>query len=105
MKPARKEFDRFPLQVRQRIARALDVAAFGQKADIAKPMRGIGIGVTEIALPYSGDAYRAVYAAQLGDAIYVIDAFKKKSKRGIKTPRQDVDRIKARLKLLKEQMR
>ena len=104
MKAARKEFETFPLAVRQRMARALDLAAFGQKADIAKPLKSLGAGVLEIALPYAGDAYRVIYAVQLGDAIYVVDAFRKKAKRGIKTPKRDVDRIRSRLAQLRDRM-
>ena len=44
-----------------------DIAAEGGKADIAKPMRGLGSGVFEIALPFHGDAFRVVYAVQLGE--------------------------------------
>jgi len=61
--------------------------------------------VFEIALPYRSDAYRMVYAVQLGDAIWVIHAFKKKSKTGIKTPKEDIDLIKSRIKQLKEMMK
>jgi phage-related protein len=61
--------------------------------------------VLEIALAYRGDAFRVVYAVQLGDEIWVIHAFQKKSKQGIKTPKQDIDLIKDRLKRLKEALR
>ena len=62
---------------------ALTIAAEGCKADIAKPMRGLGSGVFEIALAQRGNAYRAVYAVQLGAAVWVIHAFQKKSTRGM----------------------
>lgn len=68
-------------------------------------MTGMGSGVFEIALPYFSDAYRAIYAVKIGDDIWVVDAFKKKSKHGIKTPKEDVDRIRLRLKLLREKLR
>jgi phage-related protein len=58
-------------------------------------------GIFEIALKHRGDAFRAIYAVQIGDDIWVIDAFQKKSKSGIKTPRMDVERIKR----LKEALR
>jgi phage-related protein len=51
-----------------------------------------------------GDAYRAVYAVQLGDDLWVVHAFQKKSKSGIKTPKQDVDLLWERIKRLKEQL-
>jgi phage-related protein len=68
----------------------------------AKPFKGIGSGVFEIALAYETNAYRAVYAVQLGTKIYVLHAFQKKSKSGIKTPQKDVDLIKRRYKEAKE---
>lgn len=56
----------------------------------------------EIALKHRGNAYRIIYAVQVGPDIWVIDAFQKKSKTGIKTPQVDVDRIRQRIKRLKE---
>jgi phage-related protein len=84
---------------------ALAIASLGQKADIAKPMKGLGSGVFEIALPYRTDAYRAVYAVQLGDTIWVVHAFQKKSTSEIATPRKEVELIKARLKRIEEMSR
>jgi len=81
---------------------ALTIAAEGGKADIAKPMHGLGPGVFEIALPFKGDAFRVVYAVQLADEIWVVDAFEKKSTQGIKTPKREIDLVKDRLKRLKE---
>ncbi|MEA2887074.1 MAG: hypothetical protein QOD11_1434 [Bradyrhizobium sp.] len=85
--------------------RALAIAAEGGKADIAKPFRGVDGGVFEIALKHRGDAYRTIYAVQIGHDLWVIDAFQKKSKIGTKTPQMDVDRIKERIKRLKEALR
>ena len=62
----------------------------------AKPFKGVGRGVFEIALRFDKDAYRVVYATQIGQQIYILHAFQKKSKRGIETPKQDVDLIKRR---------
>ena len=59
----------------------------------------------EIALRFHGDAYRTVYAVQLEEAIWVIHAFQKKSTQGIKTPKHEIDLVKARLKRLKEALR
>lgn len=83
---------------------ALTIAAEGGNADIAKPFKGVDGGVWEIALKHRGDAYRTIYAVQLGLDLIVIDAIQKKSKSGIKTPKADVDRIKERIKRLKETM-
>ena len=81
---------------------ALTVAAEGGKADIAKPLHGFESGVFEVALPYRGDAYRVVYVLQLDTDIWIIHAFQKKSKTGIKTPKEEIDLVRARLKRLKE---
>jgi phage-related protein len=105
LKSARREFDTFPAEAQLTMLRALTIAAEGGKADIAKPFKGVIGGVFEIALKYRGDAYRTVYAVQIGDDVWVIDAFQKKSKSGIGTPQIDVDRIKERLKRLKEALR
>lgn len=88
-------------------AQAVCTAAFvtaseGGKADIAKPLKGFGSGIFEIALPHRGDAYRVVYAAQIGEAIWVVHAFQKKSTQGIKTPQHEIDLVRERLKRLKE---
>lgn len=63
---------------------------------IKKFFRGIASGVFEIVERFQTDTYRAVYAVQIGDHIYVLHVFQKKSKRGIKTPKRDVDLIKRR---------
>lgn len=84
---------------------ALTIAAEGGKADIAKPMHGMGSGVFEIALLFRGDAFRAVYAVQFSEDIWVLHAFQKKSRQGIQTPKREVDLIKERLKRLKEILR
>ena len=84
---------------------ALTIAAEGGKADIAKPMHGMGSGVFEVALPFRGDAFRVVYAVQLAGEIWVVHAFQKKSTQGIKTPKREVDLIKDRLKRLKGMLR
>jgi phage-related protein len=80
-------------------------AAEGGKSDIAKPMKGLGSGVFEIALPIRGNAFRVVYGVQIGEAIWVVHAFQKKSTQGIKTPKHEIDLVKARIKRLKEILR
>ena len=72
---------------------------------MAKPMRGLGSGVFEIALPFQGDAFRVVYTVQVADEIWVVHAFQKKSTQGIKTPQREIDLVKERLKRLKEMLR
>jgi phage-related protein len=84
---------------------ALTIAAEGGKADIAKPMHGLGAGVFEIALPFRGGAYRAVYFVQLASELWVVHAFQKKSTQSTKTPKREIDLIKDRLKGLEEMFR
>lgn len=105
IKAALKEFETFPEGAKSICLAALTIAAEGGKADVAKPMHGLGSGVFEIALPFRGDAFRVVYAVQLGAEIWVLHAFQKKSVRGIKTPQREIDLIRDRLKRLKEMLR
>lgn len=91
--PARKAFEAFPDGARQIVMDALSIAAEGGMAGIAKPMKGLGSGVFEVALPFRGNAFRVVHA------------FQKKSTQGIKTPKYEIDLIKDRLKRLKEMLR
>ena len=105
LKAALRDFDRFPADARLEAVQALTVAAEGGKADIAKPLKGFDGGVFEIALKHRGGAYRVVYAVQLGDDLWVIHAFQKKSKTGVKTPRMEVDLIRDRLKRLKDALK
>jgi phage-related protein len=105
IRAALKEFETFPEGARSICLAALTIAAEGGKADIVKPMQGMGSGVLEIALPFRGDAFRVVYALQLAEEIWVIHAFQKKSTQGIKTPQRELDLIKDRLKRLKEMLR
>jgi len=102
IKAARKDFEDFPEGAQDEILDALTVAAEGEKADIAKPMKGMGSGVFEVALRFRGDAYRLVYDVQIDADIWVIHAFQKKSKTGIATPQREIDLIRERLKRLKE---
>ena len=103
-KAALKDFETFPEGARSVCLTALTIAAEGGKADLVKPMRGMGPGVFEIALPFRGNAFRVIYAVQLADEIWVVHAFQKKSTQGIKTPTREVDLIKDRLKRLKEML-
>lgn len=98
----KKNILRFPEEVRKLIGDELQLIQFGGMPKDAKPLKGVGAGVIEIALKYDKEAYRCVQAVQLGDKIYVLHAFQKKSKKGIATPKQDVDLIKQRYKEAKE---
>jgi phage-related protein len=98
-------FEAFPIDAQREMWRALTIAAEGRKADKAKPFKGVDGGVFEIALKHRGDAYRVIYAVQIGEALWVIHAFQKKSKTGIKTPQAEINLIRERLKRLKEALR
>ena len=95
----------FPEGARATCLAGLTIAAEGGKADIAKPLRGMGSGVFEIALAFRGDAYRVIYAVQLADEIWVVHAFQKKSTQRIRTPQREIELVKDRLKRLKEMLR
>src|SRR5258708_4009326 len=99
---ALREFEKFPEGAKSICLAALTIAAEGGKADIAKPMHGLGSGVFEIALPFRGNAFRVVYAVQLGEELWVVHAFQKKSTQGIRTPQREIETVENRLKTLKE---
>lgn len=78
---------------------ALYQAQIGRMHSSAKPLKGFGgAGVVEIVDDHKGDTYRTVYTVKFDNAIYVLHAFQKKSKRGIKTPQAEIDLVKRRQK-------
>lgn len=93
---SKKSLRAFPEGAQKLLGDELQLIQFGGMPKDAKPFKGIGSGVFEIALKYDADAYRTVLAVQLGKKIYILHAFQKKSKSGIKTPQQDIDLIKQR---------
>lgn len=88
----------FPEAVKDAIGVALSVAQFGGKHPSAKPWKGIGAGVLEIVADHRSDTYRAVYTVKFERAVYVLHAFQKKSPKGKKTARTDVELISRRLR-------
>ena len=102
---AGEAFDAFPEGAQAVCLVALTIAAEGGKSDIAKPMKGLGSGVLEIALPHRGNAFRVVYALQLGADVWIVHAFHKKSTQGIKTPLHEIELVRERLKRLKEMLK
>ena len=102
IKAARKDFENFPEAVQSCMFNALTMAAEGGKSDKAKPFKGVNGGVFEIAVQNRGDAFRVIYAVRIGSDIWVIHAFQKKSKTGIKTPQTDIDIIRERIRRLRE---
>jgi phage-related protein len=90
---------RFPLDVRAAIGYALHLAQIGTRHYRAKPLKGTLGGVDEIVIDGGdSDTYRAVYTVKLGEVVYALDAFKKKSTKGGNLPKHDRERIEARLK-------
>lgn len=90
----------FPAPARTDLGFALWLAQRGGRSPHAKPLKGIaaGAGVLELVERHDGDAYRVVYTVRFEDAVYVLHAFQKKSRRGIKTPKHQPDLIRRRLK-------
>ena len=105
IKEARKDFSKFPDKTRLQMLNALEIAAAGRKADVAKPLKGFGAGVMEIVLSYQTNAYRTIYVLKLGRDVWVIHAFQKKSRSGIKTPMPEIDKIRTRITVLMEMLR
>ena len=99
---SRDQLRRFPKAARSTVGAALNAAQSGLKHIDTKPLRGVGSGVLEISARYNTNTYRAVYTVKLGENIYVLHAFQKKSTRGISTPKREIDLIKQRLRIARE---
>jgi len=95
---SKRDYRDFPPLVQGTLGFELFLAQTGQHPPSAKPLKGLGSGTVELIEDFDGDTYRAVYTARFHEAVYVLHAFKKKSKRGIKTPKTDLELIKSRLK-------
>jgi phage-related protein len=95
---SKKDFKEFPIDVQKDMGVALFIVQLGGAPDSAKPWKGLGSGVHELAEDHRGDTFRAVYTVKVGDAVHVLHAFQKKSKSGIATPQPDVELIEKRLK-------
>jgi phage-related protein len=93
---SKKNIQSFPKGAQKLLGDELQLVQFGGMPKDAKPFKGIGSGVIELALRYASDAYRVVTAVQLGARIYVLYAFQKKSKKGVETPKRDVNLIRKR---------
>lgn len=101
---SKAELTSFPGEVKDSIGFALYVAQLGGKHHSAKPLRGFGgAGILEIVDDYAGSTYRAVYAVRFRERVYVLHAFQKKSKTGIKTPKGEISLIQSRLKRAEEE--
>jgi phage-related protein len=100
---SRRDLKAFPDQVKDGMGYALYQAQIGQKAPTAKPLRGFGgAGVLEVVEDHQGDTYRAVYTVNFSNLVYVLHAFQKKAKKGIATPKSDLDLINRRLQVAEQ---
>jgi phage-related protein len=95
---SKRDYREFPTAVQETMGFALYLVQTGQHPPSAKPLKGLGSGTIELIEDFDGDTYRTVYTVRFKEAVYVLHAFKKKSKRGIATPKGDVELIKRRLK-------
>ena len=95
----REDLKSFPEDVRLVMGYALYLAQTGGKHPDAKPLRGFGgAGVLEVVDDFDGDTYRAVYTVKLRGVVYALHAFQKKSRKGKKTPQQELEVVKQRLR-------
>jgi len=101
--PSRRDLKSFPVKVKDVMGYALYQAQLGLKAPSAKALRGFGgASVLEIVEDHQTDTYRAVYTVKFAELVYVLHAFQKKSKKGIATPKPELDLIKKRLRAAEE---
>lgn len=97
---SRKDIQVFPQAVRRAFGLSLFAAQSGEWPAEAKPLQGFGgAGVVELVEDHKGDTYRAVYTVRLAARIYVLHVFQKKSRRGVATPKYDLEKIRERLKV------
>jgi phage-related protein len=99
-----RDLKEFPQEVMQEIGYSLYEVQIGKKPSNAKPLVGFDLGIMEIVSDFDKNTYRAVYALKLWNKIYVLHSFQKKSKCGVKTPKQDVDLIKRRIAAVKRRI-
>ncbi|MBW8829374.1 MAG: type II toxin-antitoxin system RelE/ParE family toxin [Burkholderiales bacterium] len=97
---SKKDLMALPTDVRKFFGHALDFAQHGGQHDAAKVLKGFGgAGVLEVVEDDVGGTYRAVYTVKFEQAVFVLHCFQKKSKSGIVTPKEDMEIIRARLKV------
>lgn len=97
VKSSLEDLKELPTLARRDIGFALSEVQQGNYPSNAKPLKGFK-GVHEIRSNVDSNTYRAAYVVNLGDYIYVLHAFQKKSKKGVSTPKRDIDVIRQRLK-------
>ena len=95
---SKRDLMSLPKAVVRHIGSVLGVAQYGGKHPDAKVWKGLGTGVFEVVSDFDTNAYRAAYLVRFEKAIYVLHCFQKKSPKGIRTAKVDVDLIAQRLK-------
>lgn len=95
---SKESLSAFPAEAKRIIGFGLRLVQNGETPGFAKPLKGLGAGVYELKADAGGDTYRTVYLVKLRSAVYVIDAFQKKSRRRSKTPREVRERLEIRIK-------
>lgn len=99
------DLKKLPIPVQRDVGFSLHQVQEGKMPHNAKPLKGIESGVLEIISDFNTNTYRAVYAIKFGDNVYVLHVFQKKSKKGIETPKKEIDLIKQRLFAVKENIK
>ena len=95
-----KDLLALPSDVRRAFGYALSLAQAGDRQNAAKALKGFGgAGVLEVLEDDVGGTYRAIYTVKFEEAVFVLHCFQKKSKRGIATPKEDMDIVRARLRV------
>ena len=103
---SKRDLRTFPEAVKDVMGYALYLAQIGRKHATAKPLSGFaGAGVLEVVEDHTSGSYRAVYTVRFADALYVLHCFQKKSRRGIATPKADLQLVKRRLTVAAEHHR
>lgn len=96
---SKEDLRSLPLDVRRVFGQAIDDAEWGGEHPAAKALKGFGgRSVLEVVDDHDGDTFRAVYTVRFAGAVYVLHVFQKKSKKGIATPKHELDLVHARLK-------
>ena len=100
---SREDLREFPDEVKQDIGYAFFEAQRGQRSESAKPLKGFGgAGILEIIERFDRETYRTVYTVRFREVVYVLHCFQKKSKSGIKTPQQEIELVRRRLRAAEE---
>ncbi len=101
-----KDLKAMPVPLQKAFGTALRSVQLGGMPQAAKPLKGFGgAGVLELPEDYNRGTYRAVYTVNFPGVVYVLHVFQKKSKRGIATPRHDIDLVRSRYQLARDHYR